>query len=461
VRIGIVCLPERGGYYATYALAKGLVSRGHDVVYFGPVDFRADVTRQGLCFITVWEQAFGPGTSDPLPVPESWWARLRLRVKFARQQPDDHDRWQLFEALSNRYLAGVLRRHQLDLILVDALFQEVIPELAATGVSIRVFATELSSGLRGVPPSTSGAMPHSRLFGKIPVLIAWWRCRGVHCWQSVQRHVTGLLVRLLTMGKEIAPPRDLMRRVRRAREEDMARAGLREVFWEYGWSPALPEIVLCCREFDFSEARASRVYLGHGIDLDRVEGDFPWDRIRGDQHLVYVSLGTHAARYPRKTLPLLKAVVEAAWAMPSLQFVIVLGRGRKTSALGELPTNVVVVPFAPQLALLAKAAVVVTNGGLGTIKECLWFGVPMIVVPCRWDQPGNAARVVFHRVGLRASIRRANASTLGQLIQECLRSQTIKEGVAIMRGHFRRSAEELDAGIDAMLQLPTQGKESS
>jgi hypothetical protein len=290
-------------------------------------------------------------------------------------------------------------------------------------------------------------MPHPPLFGKTAVRIAWWQCFAVHYWKLVQEHLTGFLVRLLTMRKDIAPPRELMRRVRRAREEDIARAGLREVFWEYGWSPCLPEIVLCCREC-------------HGIDLDRVEGDFPWDRISADRQLVYVSLGTHAARYPKKTLPLLEAVVEAARAMPSLQFVIVVGKGRKTAVLGELPPNVVAVPFAPQLALLGKAAVAITNGGLGTIKECLWFGVPLIVVPCRWDQPGNAARVVFHRVGLRASIRRVNASTLRRLIQECLGSQEIKEGIAIMRKHFRRSPEQLGAGFDVMLQLPTQGKEA-
>jgi MGT family glycosyltransferase len=303
-------------------------------------------------------------------------------------------------------------------------------------------------------------MPYSPLLGKTLVRLAWCQCLAAHYWRIVQEHLTGFVVRLVTMGKDIAPPRALMRRVRHAREEDIARAGLREVFWEYGWSPCLPDIVLCCREFDFPDARVNRLYLGHGIDLDRVEGDFPWDRIGDDRQLVYVSLGTHAARYPRRTLPLLKAVVEAARGMPSLQFVIVLGKGRRPSVLGELPPNVVAVPFAPQLALLAKAALAITNGGLGTIKECLWFGVPLIVVPCRWDQPGNAARVVFHRVGLRASIRRVNASTIRHLIHECLESQEIAKSIAAMREHFRRSAEELGPGIDVMLQLlSTQGKE--
>src|SRR5262249_39837236 len=62
--------------------------------------------------------------------------------------------------------------------------------------------------------------------------------------------------------------------------------------------------------------------------------------------------------------------------------------------------NVRIVPFAPQLTILKKAAVAIIHGGAGAVRECIRFQVPMLVFPATWDQPGNAARVAHHELGL-------------------------------------------------------------
>src|SRR5206468_2833105 len=42
-----------------------------------------------------------------------------------------------------------------------------------------------------------------------------------------------------------------------------------------------------------------------------------------------------------------------------------------------------------------------TQCGLGTLMKALAHGVPVVCLPVLGDQPDNAARVVFHRAGVR------------------------------------------------------------
>jgi len=102
-----------------------------------------------------------------------------------------------------------------------------------------------------------------------------------------------------------------------------------------------------------------------------------------------------------------------------------------------------VVDFAPQLAMLSRASVMITNGGLGTIKECIWSCVPMIVLPCSFDQPGNAARVVYHRIGFHDSIQ-ITPDRLGALIDQCLTDTDIKRRLMHLK-HTIESAREHEA----------------
>jgi zeaxanthin glucosyltransferase len=57
-------------------------------------------------------------------------------------------------------------------------------------------------------------------------------------------------------------------------------------------------------------------------------------------------------------------------------------------------------------------------GGLGTIKECMWLGVPMVLLPSRegYDPPGNAARAAHHGIARVLDPERADAEALGRAV---------------------------------------------
>lgn len=67
---------------------------------------------------------------------------------------------------------------------------------------------------------------------------------------------------------------------------------------------------------------------------------------------------------------------------------VVLSIGKRTNipALGTMPRNFIVQEFVPQLELLQRTALFVTHGGMNSVSEALYYGVPLIVIPQSADQ---------------------------------------------------------------------------
>jgi zeaxanthin glucosyltransferase len=55
--------------------------------------------------------------------------------------------------------------------------------------------------------------------------------------------------------------------------------------------------------------------------------------------------------------------------------------------------------FLPYRSVLAHAALCITHGGSNTLLDTLACGVPLLVRPVGFDQPGNLARVRHHGLG--------------------------------------------------------------
>jgi MGT family glycosyltransferase len=122
-----------------------------------------------------------------------------------------------------------------------------------------------------------------------------------------------------------------------------------------------------------------------------------------------------------------------------LEVQIVMALGRKgASAPGPLPGNPIVIDYAPQAALLRRASLVITHGGLNTTLESLSKGLPLVVVPIANDQPGIAARVTHLDVGEFTAVKRLTVAGMRQALRRVLTTPGYRESATRMAERLQR-----------------------
>jgi MGT family glycosyltransferase len=113
-------------------------------------------------------------------------------------------------------------------------------------------------------------------------------------------------------------------------------------------------------------------------------------------------------------------MIAAACAGLGLQLVISLGGGQDPALLSDLAGDPIVVGYAPQLDLIRRSVLTISHGGLNTALESLAQGVPMVVLPVAYDQPGVGARVEQSGVGLSIPVGRLTVERLREAVRNIL-----------------------------------------
>jgi MGT family glycosyltransferase len=136
------------------------------------------------------------------------------------------------------------------------------------------------------------------------------------------------------------------------------------------------------------------VFVGPSIAPRDDASGFPLDRLTGSP-MLYVSLGTVFTANPEFFTACFDAFAGSNW-----QVVLSLGTRVDLSMLGQVPDNFLVRSRVPQLEVLEHTDVFVTHGGMNSVMEAIYHGVPMVVVPQQPEQAMTAARVVELGLGV-------------------------------------------------------------
>ena len=87
-----------------------------------------------------------------------------------------------------------------------------------------------------------------------------------------------------------------------------------------------------------------------------------------------------------------KNVIEA---FKDSDYLVVMSTGNKErlKQIGDIPGNFIVSDFVPQAEVLKYADLFIAHGGMGSVSDGMYLGVPMILVPLGADQFFNAYRL--------------------------------------------------------------------
>ncbi len=199
-------------------------------------------------------------------------------------------------------------------------------------------------------------------------------------------------------------------------------------------------------------------FVGPSLGARPADPSFPAD-LRAP--VLYASLGTVFDAGPH----LLRAF---ATALAPLGGTVIISTGHTDpAALGPLPVNVLARHSVPQPEVLARAALFVTHGGMNSVNEALYAGVPMLVVPQGADQPLVARRVVELGAGLSIRSRDVAPGPVNALARRLLDEPRFRAAAATLRaaqreaGGYLRAADELEhhlrrAGRPALADAPRE-----
>jgi MGT family glycosyltransferase len=409
-RIGILSFSSPGHYYPLTALGRRLQSRGHEVVYFQVADLERPIRAAGLEFRQIGRDDFPPGflrARDEELCKLTGRAALRCGLRGIERKA-----MMLF-----RDAPAAIRDEGVDSLIVD----QIEP---AGGTVAEHLDLPFVSVAAALPVNLDPSVP--------PVNVPWSHRTGLGArlrnWVGntvVERIFSGVVGTINRQRRAWGLPR---LRNFNALFSDLAHVSQQPAALELPGRGLPPHFH----------------HTGPWTDATgRAPVDFPWSRIDPDRPLVYASMGT----LQNGILRTFRMIAEAC-AGRDVQLVLSLGGGQDPALLGDLPGDPVVVGYAPQLELLRQAALTISHGGLNTALESLAQGVPMVVLPVTYDQPGVGTRVEWAGVGRSIPVGRVTVDRLRNAVGEVLGDPAYSA-----RARILRSKIEADDGLNRAADL--------
>lgn len=202
------------------------------------------------------------------------------------------------------------------------------------------------------------------------------------------------------------------------------------------------ELILAPLELELSPSikKAHQYYLGLCVREKRTdteldpEFDKEWrmllEKQKAGERIVYCSFGTYYTGSDKALLNFIARLLDAISTLTEIQLIcsvnnIVIETFK--SSYASL-ANVHFFQRVPQLVVLENTDVYITHGGLGSIKESIHFGVPMLVYPLdsNSDQPGNGLKIEYHRFGLRGNFAWESAADMKEKLVSLLNNTMFK-----------------------------------
>lgn len=392
--------PAHGHVNPTLPVIQELIQRGEQVIYYNNEDFRAKIEPTGAIF-----RAY-----PPTELTSAVFSELLLDGNLASVSAMV---LRVAEKLTP-FMLDELSREQPDLVIFDSLavwgkiaagelnlraaasITHFVFDMASLGLSVRQFVTIFGLYLTKVPGILASRFRLSRRYPK----------------------------GFATNGP-LFPMRDKLNLVFTSRELH-------------------PDAAIIDGTFHFvgpSINPQTRGEIREDIDFEALE----------QQQVVYISLGTI-----HTSTEFYKQCFEAFADYP-VTFILSIGTEAHIAALGKIPPNFIVRASVPQLEVLQHADAFITHGGMNSIHEGLYYGVPLIVFPQQFEQMMNGRIVEAHGaaivIGDQSARGHVTTAELQSALDKVLSEPRYREAAGEVQktlratGGYRQAADEIQAYI--------------
>ena len=423
-------------------MARRLQVDGHDVAFMGAAPATPMITAHGFRMVPLTEDRAALARMRAAE-DEPWLRRLRHGWRERRQLD------QLNE------IREAVEREQPDLLIHDVEMHATIMATAKLDIPA-IVTTPWCSVFRdsSVAPMHTTTDPSQDQLG-LQGRRDWLKLIARRIWtQDIKRRLNpaGRLERLTTPYPYHIIDRRVLSRLARVH-----RFGLRKNTTQLNWLRPhmyrhLPVVSTVLEEFDLPQRTPAHFrYVGPMVHIEPAQASISeTDRDTVDQalrmaddpdrRLVYFSVGTRSG----ETLAIASKVIDAYRNATDAVVLLSIGRKHEIDELDtDLPAHVFVVNFSPQFDVLAAADLAIIHGGIGTINQCIFQKVPMLVH--RYgdvDQPGCALRVEHHGLGRRLDLLAASADEIRDAGDSVRNDPTISANLDRFADHSQRYRDD-------------------
>jgi zeaxanthin glucosyltransferase len=415
--ITLLIHPATSHLNATFKMAKSLQNRGHEIIYLDITDgfVKKAVQKQGFRSVQIGLIEY-PNVEHHNP-KRSVWNKIKKHFDTLKTI----DTW----IVRQNIYQDIMKQINPDLLILDFHFAPDVVMLEKFNVPIVFYNLYVPlTKAPYVPVCTSDLIPKKNIISWLSS--EWsWVCHRVL--KYIENNIYNKYIS--TQFEERLRINSIQKKLSKINQFPYADLVNNDRAFQKGFKH-IPELVSSPPEFDFvREQHPNQVNISPAVDLDRIEV-MPNDIIhyrdctkKGlGQALVYVSLGTLSDTQFGDSSEFFKKIIDAFGHNYAYKLLLSVGENVDIASFGACPPNVFIFQRVPQIDALKYADVMITHGGISSITECILSEVPMLVLPLsnKFDQPGNAARVVYHKIGLRGNLRTESITSIKQKVDKLL-----------------------------------------
>lgn len=411
--------PPLGGHYRPYSnLADELLKRGHRATFVHHEDARALVDAARAQFAAV-------GASS---APLASWTRPMGKIRGILGLGGTMKRMEEFTTMLCREGPQLLQQLKVDAVIADQL--EPAGGLVAEHLALPWI-------------SVATTVPMNREAGIPPPFVDW------------QYDASAKGLRRNEVGWRISD--FILRSFNRCIEKNALELGLpARRSMEDCFSPTL-QIAQLIAGLDFPRSQLPQNFAYAGAFRGGEEAKFALPSSDG-RPTAYCTLGTLQG----SRIDLFEKIA-AACVRAGVRLVLTHGRRADPARLARLPGKPLVYDWIPQEEVLRQVDLVICHGGMMTVLDTFSAGLPMLVMPLAFEQPGIAARVARSGGGLMLS-RRAPARAIGDAVALLVkdagyraRAQALAAEIKAAGG-VKRAADRIEQslGVVAPREGPTR-----
>ncbi|OQP61168.1 hypothetical protein A3860_05480 [Niastella vici] len=388
---------EEGHIFPTFGLATFLAERGHSIHYVSVVDNEKYIISRGFIFHSICENEYPKGSRENFKLDQ-----IQNRVS---------SKLTYCHALDPHF-GNILKKVKPDLLIVNTFLSlEALLIYYRFKIQPIIFTPYL---LSDIDPQHEGY--NNMRYLPMPVIA------------SLLYHAP-IWNRTSGLSNEIINPKHI---ITRARLKKFLRPLNNFV-----------ELVACPKELDYNPHfnKSNRIHLGPSIRTGSNRRSF--SKGKPNNKIIFASLGSQTARIFQNSFKFYQCLIKVMRdpGLCDTQLVISTGEGFDLESFKPLPSNVQVYNWVDQIDILQLSSLAIIHGGLGSVKECIYFGVPMIVYPGMYDQPRNAMLVKHHGLGVQDDFASVSEDQLKANIMNVMTNDVIRRNVKKMKAIFREKEE--------------------